>query len=179
VNPAGRLFVLLVVVASWAGLAAAQQQPAYGERIEVHVTTVDVVVTDAGGNFVHGLRREDCTVLDDGKPQALTNFAEYRGDDVAAAGPAAPPPGPAVTILILLDQLHLRPASRERAVEAVKRFVGGHMAGDVGYVLGSFDGTLHIHHVRNDAEVAEALSSMAGRRCRVCRASIIGRRCWR
>jgi hypothetical protein len=43
---------------------------------------VDVTVTDSKGNPVHGLTRDDFTVLEDGKPQPIRTFEEYGRKDV-------------------------------------------------------------------------------------------------
>jgi VWFA-related protein len=44
-------------------------------RVETQLVTVPAVVTDRNGHPLAGLRAENFTVLEDGKPQALTNFA--------------------------------------------------------------------------------------------------------
>ncbi|HYM62767.1 MAG TPA: VWA domain-containing protein [Thermoanaerobaculia bacterium] len=51
-----------------------------GESIEVSIVNLDVFVTDAKGNRVHGLTKDDFEILEDGKPQAITNFSEYGAD---------------------------------------------------------------------------------------------------
>ncbi len=67
--------------------------------------SVGVIATDAHGQFIEGLRREDFRVFDDGVEQPLTDFAPV--DDPAAvfllfeAGPA----------VVLLESGHLRAAS--------------------------------------------------------------------
>ena len=48
------------------------------ESIEVRVTNVEVVVTGPDGKPVHGLTRGDFEILEDGKPQPITNFYEVR-----------------------------------------------------------------------------------------------------
>ena len=35
---------------------------------------VDAVVTDGDGNFLPGLKKENFRILEDGKPQIITNF---------------------------------------------------------------------------------------------------------
>lgn len=47
------------------------------ETIEVSIVNVDVVVTDKKGNRVTGLTEKDFEIYDSGKPQPITNFAEY------------------------------------------------------------------------------------------------------
>jgi hypothetical protein len=42
--------------------------------VEDRLVNVDVVVTDSQGQPVTDLRPEDFTVLEDGKPVALSNF---------------------------------------------------------------------------------------------------------
>lgn len=48
---------------------------AYAESVDVDVVQVTAVVTDDDGRFVKGLKREDFTILEDDKPQEITNFA--------------------------------------------------------------------------------------------------------
>ena len=47
----------------------------YAEAVDVDVVQVTAVVTDDAGRFVPGLKMEDFRVLDDDRPQTLTNFA--------------------------------------------------------------------------------------------------------
>jgi VWFA-related protein len=51
------------------------QNPAETIRRRVDRVNVGVIVTDARGQFVEGLRREDFSVLDNGVAQPLTDFA--------------------------------------------------------------------------------------------------------
>ncbi|MEO8198296.1 MAG: hypothetical protein ABI689_16375, partial [Thermoanaerobaculia bacterium] len=58
------LFALVV-----AGPAAAQgDSPSFGERVDVEVVNVDVVVTDRSGARITDLLREDFRIEVDGKP---------------------------------------------------------------------------------------------------------------
>lgn len=70
----------LVALLMFAAAAVHAQKPAIpslGETIEVELTTVDVIVTDREGKHVHGLKRDAFEVLQDGKAQPVTHFAEY------------------------------------------------------------------------------------------------------
>ena len=49
---------------------------------------VDVVITDNAGHVVHGLKTQDFTVLEDGKPQTVVGFDERRPE----ASPKSTPP---------------------------------------------------------------------------------------
>jgi VWFA-related protein len=71
-------------------LGAGQQPSPATPTIKVYSreTIVDVLVTDAKGTPVRGLRQSDFTVEENGKPQAIHSFAEFDEDP-------APPPEPA------------------------------------------------------------------------------------
>ncbi len=47
----------------------------FAESVDVDVVQVTAVVTDGDNRFVKGLRREDFTIFEDGKPQPISNFA--------------------------------------------------------------------------------------------------------
>ena len=57
--------------------APAQQAPQSGVSIsvDVPVVTLDVVATTQHGDILSGLKKENFRILDDGVPQAITNFA--------------------------------------------------------------------------------------------------------
>jgi VWFA-related protein len=54
----------------------AQQQPQGNYQISVSagLVNVDAVVTDNDGGFLQGLKKENFRILEDGKPQIITNF---------------------------------------------------------------------------------------------------------
>ena len=97
-----RLFLLLggtAVCATTLGAATGQapppQKPLAIFRSAVDLVTVNVVVRDKNGNVVKGLKREDFTVLEDGKPQSVDTFDFEEVD--ATDNP--PPPSAIPTIL--------------------------------------------------------------------------------
>ena len=51
---------------------AAQPPPTF--KVEVNYVEIDAVVTDAQGNFVGGLTKEDFQVVEEGKPQTVSAF---------------------------------------------------------------------------------------------------------
>ena len=94
-------------------------------------TWVDVSVTDDNGNPVHGLTRDDFTILEDGQPMKASSFAEHRADLDQAAAPVAvkevlPPntftnldPAPSRgPITILLFDSSNTPVSLQRPVQS-------------------------------------------------------------
>src|SRR5712692_9273652 len=76
-----RKLAITVVVAGMIGSAAAQRTgplPTITAQVEVHVVNVDVSVTDANGNPIPGLSKDDFEILEDGHPQKVTNFSVIR-----------------------------------------------------------------------------------------------------
>jgi VWFA-related protein len=55
-----------------------QNEGAFRFRTGVELINVTATVTDAGGRFVSGLRREDFRVYQDDRPQAITHFDNER-----------------------------------------------------------------------------------------------------
>ena len=70
-----RTAAAFAVAVTIAAIATAQQ--GYFETFEVRLHNLDVLVTDAKGNPVHGLTKADFIVLEDGVPQTISNFSAY------------------------------------------------------------------------------------------------------
>jgi VWFA-related protein len=121
-------FLLVLFLAS---AAIAQQAPPAGETIDVSIINVDVYVTDKKGDRVYGLTRDDFEIRENGKLQAITNFAEYEPETRPAVGTvgvtgvpvqAAPSstsaaPSSKRTIVIFVDVV-VQPSARVREVFA-------------------------------------------------------------
>ena len=62
--------------------------PAPGKlRAESEIVRIDVEVTDKSGNPIKGLREDQFTVTDNGKPQKITSFSYSDIESVDTAGP--------------------------------------------------------------------------------------------
>ena len=73
-----RFMIPALLVAALAQAPAQPQappQPPVTFKVEVNYVEVDATVTDAQGNFVRGLTREDFKVVEAGVPQTLTAFS--------------------------------------------------------------------------------------------------------
>ncbi len=86
-----RKHLIFLLVGLMPAFAQAPQQPGTGGviRITVNLVQVDAVVTDSKGRQVTNLKPEDFEILEDRRPQKITNFSY-----VSVAGPAgsvAPP----------------------------------------------------------------------------------------
>ena len=74
--------------------ALAPQTPDTVIRINVNLVQVDAVVVDSKGKPVTDLKKEDFVILQDGKPQPITNFSfvnAIEGVVRRSTKPAAPP----------------------------------------------------------------------------------------
>jgi VWFA-related protein len=113
-------------------------QPEVVIRISVNLVQVDAVVYDAKGKYVTDLKSEDFEILQDGKPQQITNFAYIstrsagtRIERVAVVDKTAPPPPPIRlkptqvrrTFALVVDDLGLSFESIARVRSSLKKFV--------------------------------------------------------
>jgi VWFA-related protein len=124
--------------------AAGQTPPASDEdvvRITTNLVQVDPVITDSKGNPVTDLRPEEVQILEDGKPQQITNFS-YVALDAPVVTKSTPPPGrnaapaPPVrikpdqvrrTIALVVDDLGLSFESAYYVRHALKKFLDQQM----------------------------------------------------
>src|SRR5258706_1579180 len=72
---AARVFGTVLCGGSLAGAQQNPQPPKQTIQVSVDRVSVGVIVTDSGGRFVEGLRREDFRIFDNGIEQPLTGFA--------------------------------------------------------------------------------------------------------
>ena len=115
-------------------------QPPVTFKVEVNYVEIDANVTDAQGNFVRTLTRDDFQLVEDGKPQALTAFSMVdipiqRVDPPLFAKNPIPPdvvsnrtPFEGRVFVLVLDDLNTRftrtPRTRAAARLFVERYVG-------------------------------------------------------
>lgn len=117
-----------------ASLVAAQEPPPLPSfSSQVELVTVDVVVLDAEGAAVRGLRREDFAVYEDGRPQAIATFEPFEGgaedetQPVPRGPTVAPPPksqAGARIFVLLVDDMSLAPPRAEDVRRALGRLLG-------------------------------------------------------
>ncbi|HRY43870.1 MAG TPA: VWA domain-containing protein [Thermoanaerobaculia bacterium] len=120
--------------------AAPQTPPRTTASVELSLTNLDVVVTDAKGNPVHGLLATDFEVLHDGRPVEVTNFSEIRLEGAAVQTPAtsaapavtttpvppatAPAARPRRRVVIFFDRLYLpEPGVRKALFDSLRSLV--------------------------------------------------------
>ena len=110
-----------------------RQAPTF--KVQVDYVEVDVLVTDARGNYVRDLKKEDFQVFEDGKPQAVTNFALIdipieRAERPLFAKQAIEPdvqsnerPFDGRIYVMLLDEAHTLPQNTNLVRRAAQKFI--------------------------------------------------------
>ena len=137
-------------------------------RINVNLVQVDAVVTDSSGRPVTNLHAEDFELLQDGKPQKITNFEFIRiRDPLRPFDPAVmpmhrngpPPPPDSVlkpedirrTVALVVDDLALSSDSIVRIRESLKKWVDFEMQpGDLVAVVRTNAGVGSLQQFTND-----------------------------
>ena len=124
------------------------QPPELSISVESNLVVLDVLVTDEDGNVLGGLKQENFRVLDDGKPQIITNFA---------------PTDDPITIVILMEYSGL--AYDYFAYKAAYWGSGilNHLDSKDWVALVTYDmrPTIQVDFTRNKAEVQVALNSLS------------------
>jgi VWFA-related protein len=119
-------------------------QTPYIETFEVHLHNLDVVVTDAKGQSVRGLTKDDFVVLENGTPQPITNFSLYDTSAATASSvngvtpevetlQAVPPPPR--HFVFFMDEIEVPRNARQKLYKRVKDFVEAMRDGDVASVV--------------------------------------------
>lgn len=124
-------------------LSSASIHGQFVERVDVSISSIDVVVTDGKGKPVLGLTRNDFEVYEDGKLQVITNFSAIEGEEAAetpdAAGAVTSPPAdvtaqrpPPRLIVLFIDIDDIEPIRRRQFFEGVAKFLdSGFREGDL------------------------------------------------
>src|SRR5436190_21593619 len=110
-------------------------QPPVTFKVEVNYVEIDANVTDAQGNFVRSLTKEDFQILEDGKPQTLNVFSMVdipieRVDPPLFSKAAIPAdvvsnrkPFEGRVFVLVVDDLHTRVNQTSRTRAAARQFV--------------------------------------------------------
>jgi VWFA-related protein len=92
------------------------QQPQYRVHVTSELVLVNVVVRDKKGNLVRDLKKDDFTLLEDGKRQAISSFDFENVDELKTAGAAEATVSGTAT-----DGALLRPAEKTAVLDARDR----------------------------------------------------------
>ena len=122
------IFGLLTLCALPLLAQAPVRDDSFGEEIQVNVVNLDVFVSDKQGKPLEGLRAEDFTVTEDGKPVKITNFyTEKRGSaSPATAGGAKPaerPQDQRLRLVVFVDDVNTAPGTRAQILDRISPFL--------------------------------------------------------
>ena len=149
------------------GIAAAQTpqsaSSAFGESVEVELVEVEVFAADAHGQPVTGLTAADFALEVDGAPRPIAGLYESKPRaelstatlSTAPSEPAAgtTPPAPAATrpaperqlsLVVLLDELHLQPGGRKRTLDRIAPMLEGRLAAGDQVMIATYDRALQV-----------------------------------
>jgi VWFA-related protein len=132
------------LLVSACGVAQTQTAPAaaasvtpdpYKLQVTSNLVTVRLVVRDAQGNPVKGLKKEDLKLFDKGKQQSITQFTAYPPVTTAPATPTASdqspsplsPNSPLNFTAYYFDDLNTRDADLRQARDAVDHFLSANL----------------------------------------------------
>ena len=135
------------------------------ESVDVNIVNVDVYVTDKKGNRITGLTKDDFELLADRKPIAISNFYAVEGgvartasgeeigvrkdlDPRLAADPKRRrvPEDQRLHLIVYVDNLNLRPFTRNRALRYVRTFLRNRLRPGDEVMLATYERALHIRH---------------------------------
>jgi len=137
---AGLILLVLAFAAAPPRPAAAQPSTAesdalgdvFLDTVEVNVVNLEVFVTDADGNPIQGLTRDDFVLLEDGKPMPLSNFYEVesarrvlppdvQGGERRSGGESTElPPDQRLNLAVVIDNQNISPPNRKRAMDQIR-----------------------------------------------------------
>ena len=114
--------------------AATPQQPTFPAEIEL--VTVDAAVVDRSGRAIRGLTASDFTVLEDGRPQAISSFEAIELPDSPRGAGDEPRERPRIstnardaarttgrTFVVVFDNRNLTQTDAHRAKGAISQFL--------------------------------------------------------
>ena len=118
----------MVFIALLCAALSSFAQEKLAESIDVRVVNVDVVVTDRDGRPVTGLTAKDFEIVEDKRPQSITNFYEVRAGAPASEGvedaPAAPKPR---HFILFIDNRAMHPVLRKHVTGELRKFIDAQM----------------------------------------------------
>ena len=175
-NLFARVCLVLVACSLAYGQAAETVSPKAAGTITTTSRNVvlDVIVTDKDGRPIHGLKADDFTILENGRPQHVKGFEEYRPDAQSAKSPLSvnlpadtytnyvSGDAPGAVNIILFDSLNTDRQNLARARQQLLLYLGK-LPDNTRIALFTLDGSLHLVHgfTENSRELIEAAQQLS------------------
>jgi VWFA-related protein len=122
-------FYAAVLAVLLANPAAAQ----FKDRLDVRLLEIEATVVDKHDKPVHELTGDDFAVTLDTKPAAIEHFAAVRRGTIEQVP---------TRLIVVVDDLHLHPATKQHALEGLYRFVANSMDARTTASLVTWNGTI-------------------------------------
>jgi len=186
---AASTLALLVAALSPPAPAQPPAAPSFGASVEVEVVEVEVFVTDGRGKPVTGLTPADFRLRVDGEAREIVGFFEAapagNRDSSAELSPAtmstasapapsattavaapAPTPAPAreLSLVVLLDDLHLQPGGRKRTLDRLAPMLEGRVAAGDRVMVATLDRSLTVRRGFDEAGPLAEVLRASGKR---------------
>jgi VWFA-related protein len=144
-------FVVIAALSATGLAQPAEEKPAsFGERLDVEVVNVDVIVTDASGRRVTDLAKEDFRLEVDGKLVAIDYFAPPGARPAAAAAAGSEMPESSAVdlsranLFVFVDQSALEYRASGKVLEEISAFVLPRTGGSERIMIAAFAENLRI-----------------------------------
>jgi VWFA-related protein len=187
IRAAGAVLLALASVSPASPQAPAASQtsapaalPVFAESVDVSVVNVEVYVTGRDGKRVAGLRREDFTISEDGKPVAISNFyAVDAAETASATAPAAGSPEPAgnptvaapapvpdaqhLYLAVFVDEASLTAQARNRTLPLLQGFLARKLRPGDRVLIAAYNGGVKVVQAptADPAVLSAALAGLA------------------
>jgi|GEM_PF-960315 len=154
-------------------------QGQYVDSIEVRLHNLDAIVTGPDGKPVTGLTKEDFIVLEDGKPQEITNFSSFESSsstmskqEAATAAPsadsaAAKNVAPPRRYVFFLDEMGIQAMARAKLKTAALQLVKTMRPGDVAAIVRPSGAARMIQEYTGDVAAVEKSLGKAIDECKI------------
>jgi len=150
-------------------------------KAEANLVELGVIVRDAYGHTVSGLKASDFEVLDDHHPRDITIFAEQRSQPASGRSPAAAPepartsfsaPGTTVhspstapapvarSIALFFDDVHASMMGLRKSAEAAEKLVAGGLAPGDRVAIFTASGTVDVDFTNDWERIGVALARL-------------------
>lgn len=165
---------LLVIAAALVTAAASNaQDPNIGlffDTVDINVINVEVVVTDADGQPVRGLTREEFELYDNGEPVEISNFLAIESQRPILASETAgessqtaqEPDTRQLSLVIFIDNRNIKPQTRNQIFDNLRQYLARGLAENDQVMLVNFDQQLEViqEFTANAEDLARAIDKV-------------------
>jgi VWFA-related protein len=146
----------------------AQSDSSFKLRVDVELTTTEVVVMDKKGNPVHDLKKEDFELYEDGKKQEILSIDEVSAEPGISSIGMNPVSETALhrgkTVLIIFDDSSISPEYSKTSRLSAQKFVQDHMRPQDLFAVAAYSMSMKIlqNFTSDRQEVLQAIGQARG-----------------